>query len=193
LSFIKLYLDSGVNINEIDSEGDTALMKAVKYHCGLPVVKFLVEHGADINLKNNNGESVSFYIAQYGNLDSLAILEYLCKEGLDVNTANKAGKYPFVESIYAIYAFTKILIQYGIQYIPGDSHELFIKAIQNNDCIMVSHLLKHGAKTEWQESRQGEDEWGRYSTFDKFDMYEFAKAKKAHEIVRLLEAFNTSK
>jgi uncharacterized protein len=51
-----LFLQEGVDINDQDDDGETALMKAVD--CGEPGrVEWLVANGADVNAKDVGGES----------------------------------------------------------------------------------------------------------------------------------------
>jgi hypothetical protein len=48
-------LEKGANIDAVDEEGNTALMKAAFYK--LKLTKFLIENGANPNLKNLEGET----------------------------------------------------------------------------------------------------------------------------------------
>lgn len=48
LEVVKFFVKDGVNVNEKDKKGYTAIFKAV-FSGKLEIVKFLVENGADIN------------------------------------------------------------------------------------------------------------------------------------------------
>ena len=55
--FVRLFLDGEMDVNvRLKDSGDTALMRAAgEGH--LDTVKVLVDYGADVNLKNNNGDT----------------------------------------------------------------------------------------------------------------------------------------
>jgi len=50
---IKQCFFDGIDVNMVDKDGNTALY----YSQSLEVAKFLVDHGADVNLLNNNGQT----------------------------------------------------------------------------------------------------------------------------------------
>jgi ankyrin repeat protein len=46
---VKVLVEGGADIEELDDNGMTALMLASLYvHCGVEIVKYLVEHGANV-------------------------------------------------------------------------------------------------------------------------------------------------
>ncbi|MEP7354558.1 MAG: ankyrin repeat domain-containing protein, partial [Acidobacteriota bacterium] len=57
MAAIQVCLDSGLKINAPGSNGDTALHHAVTTRGELDVVKYLVEHGADLMVKNTRGQT----------------------------------------------------------------------------------------------------------------------------------------
>ncbi|ORX51488.1 ankyrin, partial [Piromyces finnis] len=65
LDILQYLLDVGnVDINEVFSYGFTALMIAVKKDL-LPVVQFLIEHGANIYYKDNNNNTALLLGVRY--------------------------------------------------------------------------------------------------------------------------------
>ncbi len=54
---MQLCLDDGVNINATGANGDTALHDAINGREGLEVVRYLVDHGADLSAKNTRGQT----------------------------------------------------------------------------------------------------------------------------------------
>ncbi|OUM58750.1 hypothetical protein PIROE2DRAFT_22739, partial [Piromyces sp. E2] len=52
----------------------------------IKVVKYLVEHGADINKENYERETPLFYACKSGNE---AVIKYLVERGADINKENK--------------------------------------------------------------------------------------------------------
>lgn len=72
ISAFRNALNSGININEVDDEGTTALMIACKFgHTAL--VKFIISKGAEIDLSNNNG-TTAFKNAKLSNNTELISL-----------------------------------------------------------------------------------------------------------------------
>lgn len=58
---LKKLIRKGLDINSQNSEGYTPLMVAVKRGT-IDQVKFLLEHGANINIKNKNNENVFNFV-----------------------------------------------------------------------------------------------------------------------------------
>ena len=55
LPLIKILVENGANINAQDSHGNTALHYAIKYSDTPQSVKYLIEHGADMDIENDSG------------------------------------------------------------------------------------------------------------------------------------------
>lgn len=72
----KALLDSGVvNINTINSSGQTALIKAVLGK-SKDMVSFLLEKGADKSVKDNDGKTAYDYAVENGNKEILKLLKH---------------------------------------------------------------------------------------------------------------------
>ncbi|TKZ22677.1 ankyrin repeat domain-containing protein, partial [Brachyspira catarrhinii] len=54
---VELLIKSGVEVDEVNDDGITALMYACENSNSVEVVKFLIDNGADVNLKSNYGET----------------------------------------------------------------------------------------------------------------------------------------
>lgn len=96
-------LDEGVNINCLNYKGNTPLVHAIinngklkrLYRCDLPnyvferpdrnltLIKFLLNNGADVNIKNNNAHTALHIACEDGNL---TIVRLLIVTGADVNS-----------------------------------------------------------------------------------------------------------
>lgn len=113
LEVVKFLVKSGADVNIKDKSGDTALHnaidlfmetlkvstykgketksatlnEAIKKHTD--IAKFLIDNGADVNAKNDNGDTVLIKASNSGNLD---IVKYLVKNGTDVNAKNNQNK-----------------------------------------------------------------------------------------------------
>ena len=61
LDVIRFLIDSGANINAVDGKGCTALMRAA--YSGFPeLVNYLLEHGADKEILDYNGNKAIHYV-----------------------------------------------------------------------------------------------------------------------------------
>jgi len=105
---IRYFLAQGIDINEVpepqeitDTNGrkvfryrSPVFMNAVENNSNdaLEVVKFLVEHGADIHWKNQMGMSSVFLAAMGRTSKSTDVLKYLIEKGVDVNIKTNQGQ-----------------------------------------------------------------------------------------------------
>ncbi len=64
MKMIDLLIENGANVDAKDIHGETPLYVAALYG-GIDVFKYLIEHGADINIKNNDGKSVHQVVSEY--------------------------------------------------------------------------------------------------------------------------------
>ena len=84
---VKKSVNSGININEKNGLGVTAVMWAAIYG-KKDVVKYLVEKGANIHLKANNGMTVLLYATSRGHME---IAQYLIEQGADIHNRDELG------------------------------------------------------------------------------------------------------
>lgn len=101
------------NVCPIDSVDDRC-NTALHYACGtfmVDVVTILVEHGADINIRNIDGNTPFHFAAKTGSID---IVNFLLEKGGDTNAKNKKGNTPVNISVsHAKYKPVKCLLQRG--------------------------------------------------------------------------------
>jgi ankyrin repeat protein len=84
---LQQHLEQGVNLNERDHRGRTAIMAAT--HANNPkIVKILIEAGADINLKDAMQDNPFLYAGAEG---LLQILKLLIEAGADTKLTNRYG------------------------------------------------------------------------------------------------------
>ena len=86
---IKLALTQGMDIESADDEGWTALCWAVNQG-HFETTKVLVEHEANVNHKDNEGESVLMIAIQAEEVD-LDLIKYLLDNGADIDAQDNIG------------------------------------------------------------------------------------------------------
>ncbi len=76
------------DVNAKDDSGYTLLQTAITKKCNVEIVKILVENGADVKVKNNDGDT-----PLYGSWD-LGVFRLLIEKGADVNAKGFNGRTP---------------------------------------------------------------------------------------------------
>ena len=94
INIVDLLLDKGAEINDTDSDGNSALHHAIKSK-KLDIVKRLIRKGANINSQNMNGKTPLILAYHYINYE--AIVELL-NAGADTNISDTSGR-SFVDYI----------------------------------------------------------------------------------------------
>jgi len=108
-------VDHGVDVNKRNYSGETSLFEACRSK-NEAIVKYLVEHGADINkeigqernkeddgslsfssvyILVHDGETPLFEACRTGNE---AIIKYLVEQGANINKENRNGETPFFQT-----------------------------------------------------------------------------------------------
>lgn len=92
LEMVRKFIEQNPScINVPDEDGYTALHRAC-YNNHVEVVKYLLEHGADVGARTNDGWQPIHSSAQWGNVQ---ILRILCSWGADLNSKTVGGNTPF--------------------------------------------------------------------------------------------------
>ena len=91
LELIELFLSNGVELNELDSDGISALDMAIKFK-RLDVIKYCIEKGFDLNsTKRKSGITPIMLAACFSNIE---MMELLLDNGGDINSCDKSGMSP---------------------------------------------------------------------------------------------------
>jgi ankyrin repeat protein len=113
LEELRRLIANGVNLNEKDEFGATALQYAISYK-NLEVVGLLLEHSADVDVQDSDG-STALHIAIEGKLPTVA--EKLLKRNPGVLTiADKHGNEPLWTAAFnpkGNYELVLLLLRYG--------------------------------------------------------------------------------
>jgi TIR domain/Ankyrin repeats (3 copies) len=104
LNALRSLIDAGVNLNQKDQKGNSALDKAIEGN-RLDAIKMLLKGGADANTKNNEGETILIrYLSEYkysslGDADRIGIVKLFigAPHPADVNARSpKTGRTPLI-------------------------------------------------------------------------------------------------
>ena len=92
LENIKVFLKKGVNINEVDSQGNNLLHLAMKHNTPLSFIKNIIELGINVNQKNIHGQT-PLHIASKEVKDGF-IIKLLISKGAKTSARTKLGRTP---------------------------------------------------------------------------------------------------
>lgn len=155
---IKFFLEMGFNINEKTRYGHTALTEAVKAHYKIdekdtneyPVIDFLIDNGAEINMDNGrNGNAIAYAIKS----KSIKLVRHLISKGarLDKKTAEiglrlSDGSFSSAPPVELM----TLLIEKGIDLNAKDNNNrtLLFKAIRAKNKELVKLLFEKGFKLD---------------------------------------------
>ena len=90
---IELFLKHGGNVNSCNISGETPFMISAKKRSNPATLNVLLSAGSDINSQDNSGNTTFINIIKHPQaLMRLGLLEFLIKNGADLDIANKEGK-----------------------------------------------------------------------------------------------------
>lgn len=151
---------AGVDVNQQDKEGKTALMHAV-CQGNEKNVKALIEQGADLNLQDNKGKTALHYALDVMNWqrggDYESIVSLLVEQGADLNIKNRGKKTPFEalkEEARIVFNAAKEKIKYQ-KFVP--SYEKMIEFIKQFEKPVVILNMGDKKKTAFMERQHKEE------------------------------------
>ena len=139
---VKLLLQHGANVNQKNSHGWTALMKASKKgDSKLEIIELLLKHGAQVDPQNDDGKSALMVAAQnsQAKLATKLVREYGASVGLKQKHSSWTALMEASES--GSIDIVKLLLEHG----ADDLGWALVLAILNRDDDIVKLLLKHDA------------------------------------------------
>jgi ankyrin repeat protein len=161
---VKYLVEQGANVNAVDNHnnspgehGTTALMYASvnPAYIGLlgvanadtrfNIVKYLVEHGADVNAKNAKGRTALMWASTNRRLE---IVKYLVEHGADVNPKDYEGSTALLNAASGRrFNIVKYLVEHGadVNARPEFGYTALIYASEKGRLDIVKYLIEHGA------------------------------------------------
>lgn len=151
---IKHSIEEGANIN-VTYDGDTPLIYSIE-NDKPELTKYLLDHGADIEKTNNEGESPLFVAFIKRNL---IIAQMLIENGakLDVNAKNSKGQTALFFSVENNYTeVTKFLLDHGANFRKLDESEKpsLFHAIDSNNKDFAQFLISKGVNVNIKYKRE---------------------------------------
>ncbi len=164
IEMMKVLISGGANINHQDKRtGYTYLMNALN-SSNTKIAKFLIDKGADINLKSNDGATA--LILACGCSEEIA--RQLIEKGADIHALTDRGMGVFTQCTSVglrretvSYEFAEFLLEMGADIDETNTTDYYggytplLWAVESNDEKLVSFLIKHGAN-ENAKSKKGE-------------------------------------
>ena len=146
-TIVQLLLDAGVNVNNTNSRGETALHRAVKKD-HKRIVEQLVEKKASLNPKDGRGRTPLWRAAEGGRE---AIVKLLLEKGADVESRDVVGRSPLWRAAEEGHeAMVRLLLEKGADVESKDvvSRTPLWWAAEEGHEAMVKLLLEKGADVE---------------------------------------------
>jgi len=142
---MEFLLASGVDKNERDVDGNSALMWVVSSDGSEDLMDCLVDQGANVNLQNFVGETALFTACARGLEDKV---EFLLENGADVHIANLDGATPLHAAAgLGDASLIGLLVRYGASVNAGDDEgdSPLHWAVREGKMEAVQALLQLGA------------------------------------------------
>ncbi|MEE4215617.1 MAG: ankyrin repeat domain-containing protein [Bacteroidales bacterium] len=151
---VKSLIAAGADLNQVDDiYGYTPLMHALN-GCKNEMAKFLIEKGADINIKSNDGTTALTLACGC----SEEIAKQLLAKGADIKAVSDKGMGAFTQCTgvglsrgTVSYEFAEFLLEKGANIDETNTTDYYggytplFWAVEDNNEELVSFLIKHGA------------------------------------------------
>jgi ankyrin repeat protein len=124
-------------------------MKAAR-HGNLEAVKYLVERGADVNAKDNDGKTPLMWAAEYDGEKGLNVVEYLIRHGADISRERVRNSLLQLAAEYGHLNTVKYLVGHGANVNAKDKNGKtpLIRAAYRGRLDVVKYLVEHGADVD---------------------------------------------
>lgn len=150
---IDLLLNSGADVNAINSYGENSLICALATNEDLAIATLLVEKGANININQAPFYNTALSTVLQRN-PSIDFVEFVIDNGFDLNqkSLNLFNAYELI----AMYADIDLISELSNKYLVDDSqiNQMLIPSIFN-DSKVFAFLLENGADVEYESPYLG--------------------------------------
>jgi len=146
----RLVVGCGVDPNVREDDYGATPLDAVAEYGYSEIVEFLLEHGADPNIRDKYGSTPLLYAAMFGNSK---VVEVLLEHGADPNIRNKNGFTPLHYA--AAFDYPKIVETLHKEGLSDDDITPLKAAAEFNYPEVVKLLLEHGANPNIQDYKYG--------------------------------------
>lgn len=136
-----------LNIELKDNSKCTVFMELITSSNDISALQCLIDHGADVNTKDDEGYTPFFYVCNDGNF-SREKFDLLLKNHCDINIKNELREFPISELIDHGLTDEVLLLLEKYHPIINDcesKHEPIVVALQENNKIVVDKLAECGA------------------------------------------------
>lgn len=134
---VQKLIQEGVNVNEADSNGSTALMYAISKR-KVEVAKYLIGSGADLKAKDKHGYDALIYAVENRQIE---IMKILIDKGADVDSRDMRGNIPLYPPLYYAIGggFTK-----GVKLLVKNGANVHAKTNEDNQKTILDYALYYG-------------------------------------------------
>lgn len=148
LQEVKRLIISGVDINEKDVNGDTALLHIIKKHFSkytpdvLEIIKLLIASGVDVNSANNDGFTPIMRMVSK-TISNADVTKMLIEAGAEVNVKYFTNKMPIIKRalLNKLYDIVSLLIEAGATF---DEETNLLYVFYKDDVDALNDLLNKG-------------------------------------------------
>ncbi|KAL4740562.1 hypothetical protein BDV11DRAFT_204202 [Aspergillus similis] len=150
---VKLLLQSGSSLNEVDLGGQTPLLRALE-NGHEAVARLLIEHGSDVNASDTDGRTPLIWASQNGHE---AVARLLIDHGADVNASGTEGRTPLIWALENGHeAVARLLIGHGadVKASDKDRRTPLIWASNNGHGAVARLLIDKGADVNARDTNE---------------------------------------
>ena len=143
----KLMINGGIYLNSVDFMGNTILITTLIFTDDIDILKLLLRKKANVNVKNNKGETPFTIACKKHNFDAMKLL---AKKGADINVKSEEDDgFMLTPLIKACEdrddELVKILLEIGAGKDNTELQRALLTACQVGDLELIKLLIKNGA------------------------------------------------
>ena len=171
------FIDSGIIVrNEMDN-----LLLASAYHGDIDALRYAMDHGANIDTKDDSGYTALHWDCFKGVVGDLnnryEIAKLLIESGADVNSAMSEYGPSIISSACSAgnFEIVKILVENGADVNDDrDGSSPLIEAVRTGDMDAIRFLIEHGAKPNKIDAA-GETALSTALSYERFEIVNYLK------------------